>query len=331
MPSDAIQELSAIQQRLLNTLMPLNDEDCRRQFHDDLSPVGWHLMHTVFTENLWLHERVLNDPRPNEGWHRHYMPNNIAKSARGSHLPKHDKLIRQAGRLQASNRETLRQAPAKLTGHPLMKEDYLVYFLAQHHAMHLETIRLALSQKQIRLGKEHHVENPLKACEPRHHWLPWAAGEYPIGANHVLCFDNERRQHEHHLKAFAIGRRAVSNAEYMGFIESQGYRNKAWWSQSGWQWRQQKQARAPDSWRQDKQGQWYGHDLRGACDLQADAPVYGVNWHEACAYAPLRRRAFAERIRMGNCASPYRHCQRPGMGVVRQHLEPLSRLPGLSL
>lgn len=281
----AVQELNRIQQTMLDTVARLSDEDCRCQFHHDISPIGWHLMHTVFTENLWLHEHILGDTTLNQDWHRYYIPSNIAKSARSRHLPERKEMLEQAKSMQSNNRKLVQQAPPRLLQHPLMKQHYLIYFLVQHHAMHLEAIRLALVQKHICGEKRYQVKNPLQACAPKTQRLTLAANLYSVGGDQVLCFDNERSRHKQNLKAFAISVHAVSNAEYLGFIESHGYRNKKWWSAAGWRWRQQHRAGAPDHWRQDQHKHWYGHNKNGAYDLPADQTVYGINWYEACAYA----------------------------------------------
>lgn len=281
----AIRKLNHVQQEILDTLAPLSDADCRRQFHHDLSPIGWHLMHTVFTENLWLHERILGDPSFSKDERRYYLPETAAKSARGCHLPELKEMLQRANDMQTYNRSVLQRAPKRLRDHPLMDQYYLLYFLIQHHAMHLETIRLALMQKQINSEQNHRVEKPLSASRPESQWLFMDAGDYTIGGRHVLCFDNERSEHQQNLKAFLIGEKPVSNAEYLGFIENDGYQNKKWWSQSGWRWREKQSISAPDHWRQDAQDLWYGHDKDGACDLAPNDPVYGIGWHEAYAYA----------------------------------------------
>ena len=282
----AVKKLHGIQQALLDTLATVDDKDCRRQFHHDISPIGWHLMHTVFTENLWLREHILNDGTLNGDWHRWYVPANIAKSERGRSLPELKKIIEMVSTLQAKNRKLLSQGEKRLLEHPLMKEAYLVYFLIQHHAMHLETIRLALVQKHISNQKDHRLQNILRACAPQKQCLEVIAGHYDIGSNDkVICFDNEHTRHQQNLQTFSIGKKPVSNAEYLGFIENHGYQNRSWWSETGWRWCEQNQVQAPDHWRQNGHGHWYGHDQNGICDLPADAAVYGLSWHEACAYA----------------------------------------------
>ena len=41
----------------------LDEDSFRRQFHPELSPLGWHLGHCTYTECYWLQEVVQQDNR----------------------------------------------------------------------------------------------------------------------------------------------------------------------------------------------------------------------------------------------------------------------------
>ena len=47
--------LRAIQNKSRQLLESLSDKISRTQFHQDLSPLGWHLGHCLYIENYWLH------------------------------------------------------------------------------------------------------------------------------------------------------------------------------------------------------------------------------------------------------------------------------------
>jgi len=94
------------------------------------------------------------------------------------------------------------------------------------------------------------------------------AGDYVVGDdNHPLC----RPAHTVTLRAFGVGRTAVTNAEFAAFVGAGGYRQPTYWSAIGWRWRESKSAFMPAFWG----------------DPRFDAPeqpVIGVCWYEAQAF-----------------------------------------------
>ncbi|MBI5958442.1 MAG: SUMF1/EgtB/PvdO family nonheme iron enzyme [Chloroflexi bacterium] len=74
------------------------------------------------------------------------------------------------------------------------------------------------------------------------------------------------------LPEYRIGKYPVTVGEYRTFIEAGGYREKKWWTQIGWQWRDGERMTQPEYW---KDLQWVGDDR---------LPVVGVSWYEAVAY-----------------------------------------------
>ena len=82
---------------------------------------------------------------------------------------------------------------------------------------------------------------------------------------------NEKPQHRLTLPDYWIGKTPVTNAQFRPFVKGDGYRNRAYWTTVGWQWREAGKLVKPGYWN-DKQ--WNG----------ADYPVVGVSWFEAVAY-----------------------------------------------
>ncbi len=94
-------------------------------------------------------------------------------------------------------------------------------------------------------------------------WCDVPAGQYPLGEG--------SEQQTVTLEGFRISRYPVTNAQYRQFIQSGGYRDQQWWSDTGWQ------ARQAEQWTQPRY--WEGARFNG--DLQ---PVVGVSWYEADAF-----------------------------------------------
>lgn len=79
----------------------------------------------------------------------------------------------------------------------------------------------------------------------------------------------ETPKHEVYVEAFYIGKYPVTNAEWKSFMESGGYRNKAYWPDPDWL--HDRKEKAPRYWRDPK-----FNDPR--------MPVVGVDWRECVAF-----------------------------------------------
>jgi iron(II)-dependent oxidoreductase len=124
------------------------------------------------------------------------------------------------------------------------------------------------------------------------------AGTLSLGAapGSGFVFDNEKWAHEVSLPAFAIARRALSNAEYRGFVEDGGYARRALWSEAGWAMRERLGLAHPRYWRREGNA-WSVRRHERWLPLAAEAPVMHVSCHEAeayCAWAGRRLPSEAE-------------------------------------
>jgi iron(II)-dependent oxidoreductase len=87
-----------------------------------------------------------------------------------------------------------------------------------------------------------------------------------------FSYDNERPAFTAQLGAFRIGRRAITNATFLRFVEGGGYERREWWSDEGWAWKEEYDITNPG-------------DLRWPAGRHPDAPVVHVSWFEADAFA----------------------------------------------
>jgi formylglycine-generating enzyme required for sulfatase activity len=118
-------------------------------------------------------------------------------------------------------------------------------------------------------------------------WVTIPAGSFLMGAQKHASTqpnydseadENESPVHEVRLAAFQVSRYPVTVEEYRGFMDDDGYQNKAWWKGGGFGERNQ-----PDEW--DDQL------------LHLNRPVVHVTWYEAaawCAWAGVRLLTEAE-------------------------------------
>ena len=171
----------------------------------------------------------------------------------------------------------------------MAREGRIFSMVIEHERMHQETLLYMLA----RLGFEH---------KQRPDWLPTSpsgrgqvagqarvrAGRTRLGASiDELPFgwDNEFGAVEQYVPAFFIDGTAVTNAEFLPFVEAGGYRRPDLWQEEDWHWREQAGVECPVVWQRARSGFVYRtmFDLR-PMDAVADWPVY-VSLAEARAFA----------------------------------------------
>ena len=78
--------------------------------------------------------------------------------------------------------------------------------------------------------------------------------------------------------------RAVTNADYVRFIDADGYRDREGWSDEGWDWLQHEGAEAPLHWERSAD-QFLCRRFDAVEPAPPGAPVLHISWHEADACA----------------------------------------------
>jgi len=137
-------------------------------------------------------------------------------------------------------------------------------------------------------------------------WLHHHGGKVDVGhAGAGFAFDNETPRHTVWLQSFDIADRLVSCGEYLRFVHEGGYRNASWWLSDGWAMAQDQGWQAPPYWLCASDPRVLHHADNGGCQaapeggrddwvvfgpygvqpLDPDAPVSGLSFYEACAYA----------------------------------------------
>lgn len=99
-----------------------------------------------------------------------------------------------------------------------------------------------------------------------------------------FCWDNELGRHKVYLHNFEISNRLVTNAEYIEFIESGGYKDFNLWHADGWDYIQNNEINTPMYWHK-LNGKWMHYTLQGFKEIEKNKPVSHVNFYEAFAYS----------------------------------------------
>jgi formylglycine-generating enzyme required for sulfatase activity len=100
------------------------------------------------------------------------------------------------------------------------------------------------------------------------------AGSFVMGSSDddELADDDEKPQHELELPTYWIGKTEVTNAQFRPFVEGDGYTNRDYWTDAGWNWREEESIDQPCLW---EDAEWN----------TPEQPVVCISWYEAVAYA----------------------------------------------
>ena len=174
---------------------------------------------------------------------------------------------------------------------------YFYELAIRHEDMHVEALtysRQTLGYAPPDLGEP---RRPNAGPLPGDVAVP--GGRWRLGstADDGFVFDNEKWAHETSLASFRIARAPVTNDEFAAFVDAGGYGVREFWSDAGWEWRQQHNAERPVYWQAKRDGVWIVRNYRTVEELTPHAPVSFVSWFEAdawCRWAGRRLPAESE-------------------------------------
>lgn len=264
------------------TLVDLDDAELCRQYDPLMSPLVWDLAHIGQQEELWL-LRGGDPTRPG------MLPADVDGLYDAFTHPRASRV-----ELPLLTPERARTYCATVRGRALDALDtladspdgaFVFGMVLSHEHQHSETMLQALN---LRTGASVlGTGTPLPAGRPglagTSVLIP--GGEFVFGvdaATEPFALDNERPAHLVDLQAFRIGRVPVTNREWCEFIDDGGYRQRDWWTERGWQHREQAGLTAPQFWSDDHAARTRFGRVE---DLPGDEPVQHVTFFEAEAYA----------------------------------------------
>lgn len=269
----------------------LSDGDATVQSMPDASPAKWHLAHTSwFFETFLLRPHLPGYNVFDETYA--YLFNSYYEGAGERHdrprrglitQPSLDEVMVYRGHVDAAMEELLAAGATR-------KLEELTRLGLHHEQQHQELFLTDILHL--------FAQNPLKPAfrDPRPLALNAAADEvpdwfdYPGGIVEIghdgggFAFDCETPRHEVLLRPFRLASRAVTNAEWIAFIEDGGYENASLWLSDGIAAVREQGWSAPLYWHK-QDGQYWSMTLRGDQPVDPHAPVCHVSYYEAEAFA----------------------------------------------
>jgi ergothioneine biosynthesis protein EgtB len=293
----------AVRQATRQLCAPLSPEDLMVQSCPEASPVKWHLAHTTwFFETFVLREFVANYKpfHPDFHWLFNSYYNSLGdvpeKKLRASFSrPPLDDILAYRAHVDAAM-QTLLQ-------HSLEDEAARRIALGfEHEQQHQELIatdiKHALFTNPLHPAYRDPAKNnaqKIEAIAPPLDWIDFAPGLTEIGltpdpsAITTFAFDNETPRHPFYLQPFRLATRLITCADYLAFIDQNGYNRPELWLSEGWTTVHAEAWQAPLYWRRDEttNSGWSIYTLLGWQPLEhlSETPVCHLSFFEADAYA----------------------------------------------
>lgn len=179
----------------------------------------------------------------------------------------------------------------------------------EHQRIHLETSSVLI--RQLPIDRVRQLEFweicPDAGKAPQNALLNVSGGEIELGKSWddpLYGWDNEYGHKLFKVNGFKASRYLVSNAEFLEFMDSDGYKQQKFWTEEGWAWRNYAQAEHPHFWLKDNAGNWQLRTMASIIPLPWNHPVE-VNYLEAKAFCNWKADLTGKPIRMPTEAEWY--------------------------
>ena len=179
----------------------------------------------------------------------------------------------------------------------------------EHERIHLETSSVLIRQHKLDFVK------PVQAWQPfalnqssttdtlhtaaHNKLIQVAAGQVVLGkdkASPYYGWDNEYGHHDADIEAFEATQHLVSNAEFLQFVQADGYQKTEYWSEEGQGWLAFSKAEHPTFWRKKLDG-WQLRLMTEEVAMPWDWPAE-VNYLEAKAFCNWKKQHTGQNIRL---------------------------------
>ncbi|RRJ82841.1 selenoneine synthase SenA [Aestuariirhabdus litorea] len=277
-------------QRTLQLIAGLNSEQMMGPRLPIVNPLRWEIGHAAYFYEYWLLRHHLGQPPLRADADQLYDSIRIAHDQRWDlPLPSLPDTLHYLEQVQE-------RVLACLTEEEDPRRDYLAQYALFHQAMHNEAYtysRQTLAYPTPDLGPAPLFEPGTAATGDA--LIP--GGLFMLGASprDGFVFDNEKWAHPVEVAPFAIARTAVSNGDYLAFVEAGGYRQRRYWSNEGWDWRKRTGLEHPLYWRQQG-GDWQQRHFDRWQPLLPDHGLIHVCWYEAQAYCRWAERRLPSEV-----------------------------------
>lgn len=270
---------------------PLSAEDMMLQSMEDASPAKWHLAHTTwFFEEFILRKYQPEYRSPDDRFA--FLFNSYYAQAGPRHVRDKRGLISRPGLDDVlSYRSHVDDALGRLVEAGTGDAETILQLteLGCHHEMQHQELLVTdllhgLSFNPLLPAYQPPEPMPVEK-EVALRFGSFDGGLVEMGhPGNGFAYDCEEPRHKTFLNRYKLANRAVTNREWIAFMEDGGYETEPLWLSEGWAVRNREKWTHPLYWwKQDDE--WWSFTLRGAQPVNLDAPVVHVSYYEAEAFA----------------------------------------------
>lgn len=291
--SDLDEAFKAVRRQTEELCAPLQIEDYVIQSMEDVSPPKWHIGHTTWFFETFLLKNYSTGYQPHHPQYG-YLFNSYyetvgdrwARANRGLlSRPTVKEVYEYRARINSRMGELTESISDKNWDDFLFLMDLGLNHEQQHQELLVTDIKNILATNPLKpIYKEafpSQMPNPL----PPPRFIDFEGGIFEIGYDGPgFSFDNERPRHRVLLDDFHLQNRAITNGEFLEFIQDGGYSNFRHWLSEGWAILSQLKWEHPLYW-EKKDEEWHVMTLGGFKKLDLNEPVCHVSYFEADAYA----------------------------------------------
>ncbi len=178
----------------------------------------------------------------------------------------------------------------------------------EHQRIHIETSSVLIRQLPIdKLQTNLLFQICTEAgSAPENELLKIKSGTVHLGKernNALYGWDNEFGNLVSEINGFSASKYIVSNEEYKAFVDDEGYKNQAWWTEEGWNWVQYKSCEYPVFWVKNGNA-WKLRCMLQEIEMPWNWPVE-VNYLEAKAFCNWKSQMTGKKLRMPTEAEYY--------------------------
>ena len=279
-----LKQFEETRSRTLELVKTLEKDDFGVQTAYFTSPPKWHLGHVS-----WLNEIVLSKTQKNYEFYSEEFSKYLNSYYNQFGKP-HDKAKR--GLMSRPTVDQIleyydiitKKVTDVLQNSLTPEASYLFTMSIHHECQHQELLVYDLKHllgDQYRPVKMTTVEKPSSLKQES---IKIPGGIYKMGySGNDFCYDIELPEHKVYLNDFQIENFPVTNAQYLEFIEVDGYDDFSFWLSDGWDVAKKNEWNAPMYWEKED-GEWFTRDFVGKRKINPNEPVCHVSFYEAMAF-----------------------------------------------
>jgi ergothioneine biosynthesis protein EgtB len=275
----------------------LAPEDCVVQSMPDVSPTKWHLAHTTWFFETFVLKKWISGYRPENPQYA-YLFNSYYNAAGNMHRRDLRGLIS-----RPTVEETHRYRSA-VDGHMAnlisgADEKHLdelerivvlgIHHEQQHQELLITDIKHVFAQNPLypvfRKQQASQGDSASKIDIVPAEFIEFDEAIVEIGHDgDGFSYDNEGPRHRALVPGLSLASRAVTNGEYLAFMEDNGYARSEFWLSLGWMTVNEQRWQAPLYWTRYDDA-WWNFTLSGFRTVNPAEPVTHISYFEADAFA----------------------------------------------